>query len=226
MENNGAQCVPVATSDADQLAALVELARLGDDHAFTRLHERFEQDIFNYLYRQTHHDPELARDLTQDTFLKAWLAIGRTEEGLRFGPWLRRIASNRFLDHARHVRLVQMERWEAHVDAHGAAKTIAARAIQGWHVGGFAGLADRLEERPEQALLQAELCAQVRQVLDTLHPHYRRCLILREYCDLSYDQLAGVLHTTRAAVKSLLFRAREEFRQHCACDSGYCGREE
>jgi len=46
-----------------------------------------------------------------------------------------------------------------------------------------------------------------------MHPKHRECLVLREYLDLSYDEIAARLTTTRAAVKSLLFRAREEFRQ-------------
>jgi RNA polymerase sigma-70 factor (ECF subfamily) len=49
--------------------------------------------------------------------------------------------------------------------------------------------------------------------LGRLHPRYRVCLELRDYHGLTYDEIAARLGTTRAAVKSLLFRARQEFRR-------------
>ena len=49
-------------------------------------------------------------------------------------------------------------------------------------------------------------------MLDKLPPKYRACLVLREYQGMSCEEIAVVLGTTRSAVKSLLFRAREEFR--------------
>ena len=62
-------------------------------------------------------------------------------------------------------------------------------------------------------MLDREDTEEVGLLLRQMHPKYRLCLLLREYHDLSYDEIAEVLVTTRAAVKSLLFRAREEFRQ-------------
>jgi RNA polymerase sigma-70 factor (ECF subfamily) len=53
----------------------------------------------------------------------------------------------------------------------------------------------------------------VQVVLEKLSPKYRMCLVLREYDGLSCQEIADVMGTTRSAVKSLLFRAREEFRQ-------------
>src|SRR3712207_7577118 len=49
--------------------------------------------------------------------------------------------------------------------------------------------------------IDRENTEEVQLILDRLHPKYRLCLILREYHDLSYDEIAEVLSTTRAAVK-------------------------
>ena len=69
------------------------------------------------------------------------------------------------------------------------------------------------KESPERDVVNRENREEVQYILDRLNPKYRLCILLREYQGLSYDEIAQVLGTTRAAVKSLLFRAREEFRQ-------------
>jgi RNA polymerase sigma-70 factor (ECF subfamily) len=53
----------------------------------------------------------------------------------------------------------------------------------------------------------------VQRILAKLSPKHRVALVLKEYQGLSCDEIAEVMGTSRSAVKSLLFRAREEFRQ-------------
>jgi hypothetical protein len=62
-------------------------------------------------------------------------------------------------------------------------------------------------------LLAQEDAEMVQEVLKKLHPRHRLALLLREFQHLSYDEMAITLKTTQSAVKSLLFRAREEFRK-------------
>jgi RNA polymerase sigma-70 factor (ECF subfamily) len=68
-------------------------------------------------------------------------------------------------------------------------------------------------DNPEGDVLGKENAEMVSQVMDRLPPRYRLCLLLREYEELSCEEIAQILGTTRGAVKSLLFRAREEFRE-------------
>lgn len=172
--------------------AVVARAQAGDHIAFEAIYNQYQIPIYNYVYRLMG-NAEDAFDLTQDTFLKAYQALPRTSHDLRVGAWLYRIATNVCLDQLRHRKLIKWQPWEAFIAVFHPAQ-----------VG---------RDNPEGDVLDKENQEEVQLVLDRLHPKYRMCLILREYQDLSYDEIAEVLHTTRAAVKSLLFRAREEFRQ-------------
>jgi RNA polymerase sigma-70 factor (ECF subfamily) len=79
-----------------------------------------------------------------------------------------------------------------------------------WHDTPSAGPADD----PENHLIASETQRAVRRALDALSPRARQALILREYEGLSYAELGSVLGVSQQAVKSILFRAREEFRKH------------
>jgi RNA polymerase sigma-70 factor (ECF subfamily) len=173
-------------------AALITRARAGDHAAFETIFNQYHTQIYNYICR-TMGSTEDAYDMTQDTFLKAYLALPRTSEDLKVGAWLYRIATNRCLDELRHRKLVKWQPWEAFISA--------------FHPSQIA------KDSPERDCIHTENAEEVQLILEKMHPKYRMCLILREYQDLSYDEIAEVLNTTRAAVKSLLFRAREEFRQ-------------
>ena len=173
-------------------AALIARAQAGDHAAFEVIFTQYQTQIYNYIYRLMG-SAEDAFDMTQDTFLKAYLALPKTSDDLRVGAWLYRIATNVCLDELRHRKLVKWQPWEAFISV--------------FHPTQVA------KDSPERDTIDRENTEEVQLILDRLHPKYRMCLILREYHDLSYDEIAEVLHTTRAAVKSLLFRAREEFRQ-------------
>ncbi len=171
---------------------LISRAQAGDHEAFEQLFDQYQAQIFNYIYRLMG-SAEDANDMTQDTFLKAYLALSKTSQDLRVGAWLYRIATNVCLDELRHRKLIKWQPWETFVAA--------------FHPTQVA------KDSPERDCINRENSEEVQLIFAQMHPKYRMCLILREYHDLSYDEIAAVLNTTRAAVKSLLFRAREEFRQ-------------
>ena len=171
---------------------LISRAQAGDHEAFEQLFNQYQAQIYNYIYRLMG-SAEDANDMTQDTFLKAYLALSKTSQDLRVGAWLYRIATNVCLDELRHRKLIKWQPWETFVAA--------------FHPTQVA------KDSPERDCITRENSEEVQLIFAQMHPKYRMCLILREYHDLSYDEIAEVLNTTRAAVKSLLFRAREEFRQ-------------
>ncbi|MBI3978213.1 MAG: RNA polymerase sigma factor [Chloroflexi bacterium] len=170
---------------AEQPPATVE-----DD--FEAIFERYQHPIYNYILRVMG-SAEDAFDLTQDTFLKAYVALPRLPADSKIGPWLYRIATNACIDELRRRRLIQWQPWENFV--------------------AFFHPKQVIHETPEGEALRKESAVLVQEALRHLPANYRLGLVLREYQEFSCDEIADVLGTTRGAVKSLLFRAREEFRR-------------
>src|ERR1044072_2875775 len=81
--------MPVDPEDA----LLVRRARTGDIQAFEKLFQKYQKPIYNMLLRMLRSSDD-ASDLTQDTFIKAYRALGSLREAATFYPWLRQIAVN------------------------------------------------------------------------------------------------------------------------------------
>jgi RNA polymerase sigma-70 factor (ECF subfamily) len=171
---------------------VVEGIQAREEVVFDDIFEEYQDRIYNCIYRLMG-NPEDAYDLTQETFLRAYAALPKIRGELKVGPWLYRIATNLCMDQLRRRKLI---RWEPldNLLAVFSPKQVA-------------------KDSPERETLRQESRETVHRVLERLTPKYRTCLVLREYQDMSCEEIAEVLGTTRSAVKSLLFRAREEFRQ-------------
>jgi RNA polymerase sigma-70 factor (ECF subfamily) len=179
-------------------AGVVDRARAGDPVAFGAIFAQYQARIYAHIVRLmgAAGGAADAEDLTQDAFLKAYVALPRTTGDLHVGAWLYRIATNVCYDRLRHHALIRWQPWEASVAAYHPSQVAT--------------------DNPERSAVQREDGEEVRLLLDALPPAYRTVLVLRDYRDLSYDEIATALTTTRPAVKSLLFRAREAFRRQYA----------
>jgi RNA polymerase sigma-70 factor, ECF subfamily len=169
----------------------VARAREGDAAAFAMLYDRFERRIYAFTYRMMG-NPDDAFDLTQETFLKAYRALDKTDATLNINAWLHRIASNACMDVLRRRQRLRWLPWES-------SKHDRASA--------------RREDNPEPTLLGDETQRAVARTLQAMSARNRQALILREYEGLSYQEIAAVFGITLLAVKSLIFRARAEFRE-------------
>ncbi len=161
---------------------LVERARSGDGVAFACLIERYQQALSGYLLHLTG-DREVALDLTQDTFVRAFRALRQTKPGLQFKPWLYRIATNLAYDYLRRQRRF---RWLplGVVDRQSPADPVAG-------VG-------------EQDLVQRTLVH--------LQPDERAVLLLCGLEGVSYPQAATILGGSPEAIRKRFTRAKERFR--------------
>lgn len=176
--------------------ALVGRARVGDTAAFACLFAAYHGPLTNYLYRLIQ-DRDLADDLVQDTFLRAYRALGRTDADLLFRPWLYRIATNLARNHHRRQRIL---RWLPF-------GVVAAR------VATDAPLAERLGEH--------EL---VVGALRRIGPKAASALLLHYQHGLSLAEMATALGLTRNGAKARLFRAREAFiAAYASLDGGQGG---
>ena len=84
-------------------ADLIRAAQAGDRPAFAALIERYWDRLYRWICRLTR-DAVVAEDITQETFLKAFAAVGRFQPGSNFRAWLFRIAHNNFVNQRRAVR--------------------------------------------------------------------------------------------------------------------------
>ncbi len=167
-------------------ATLVVRAREGDTLAFETLVRRYQTPVFRIATRMLT-DPHDAADTTQEAFISAWRRLHDISAEQAFAAWLYRIAVTRALSAAR-VRRPHVPLDET------------------------AGGSDR-SPGPEQQAQAYGLLAALRSALTRLTPGQRACWILRETEGMSYEEIAAILHTTPAAVRGRLHRARTQLAE-------------
>src|SRR5919198_6637949 len=96
-------------AESEQLddRALVVRILEGDRDRFTDLVRRYEKRVINYVYRITHRYED-AHDLTQEIFVKVFLALDRYDPKYQFSTWLFRIAQNTAIDALRKKNIVEV----------------------------------------------------------------------------------------------------------------------
>jgi RNA polymerase sigma-70 factor (ECF subfamily) len=166
-------------------------AQRGDRAASHALVIRYQRPVFALLGRMLAQTstPHLLEDLAQETFLRAFRSLSSfdTKRGVRLSTWILTIATNIALDHAKRFapKTVPLEE----------AFELASEDTT-----------DSLAER-------RSLGAMLEQAVSRLSPVYRAVFILREYHELSYEEISQTLQIDVGTVKSRLLRARTALRQ-------------
>jgi RNA polymerase sigma-70 factor (ECF subfamily) len=197
----------VATSAApardglDPEPNLLRQALAGDAAAREDLARRCGEVAFRFAL-QLLGDREQARDVAQDAVMRFFATLGRIDPDRPVAPWLLRIVRNRVIDLRRreHSRGVAM-----HSTSGPAVEVDEPRD-------GSPGPAERSERR--------ELRRLVWTCLARLEPSHREILVLRDYQDLSYRDIAEVLDVPIGTVMSRLHTARRKLRE-AVLESGY-----
>lgn len=178
----------------------LERLRHGEAAAFEQLVSERTPDIYALLYRLTS-DAEEARDLTQETFLRAYQAISKFRGDADLKTWLYRIAINQARNRWRWWRRRRRD-VTVSLDAPlgETEQTVAMR------------LEDTNAADPERDALAHERENQLRGALQELRGAYREAVILRDVEGLSYEEIAVTLQINIGTVKSRLARGRLELR--------------
>ena len=163
---------------------LVRQCLEGDRTGFDILMKKYLKPIYNLAFRMVS-DRELAADIAQTTFIKAYEHLRTFDLRLKFFSWLYRIAINESINTLRHER--PTEQLDEGLKSH--------------------------EATPDEAYDEAERKAIIQKALMKLTPDYRSVIILRHYMDLSYEQMSVTLGITEKKVKSRLFSARQQLRE-------------
>lgn len=183
------------SGDDGELESLVARARAGDVNAFGAIYQRHQAGIYSFIRSQVR-DPELATDLTQQTFVQAWQALGRLRTVAAFRGWLHRIAGNLVRDEVKSGR----SRLEI---------TASALATDPM-------ITEDSGARVEQRLEAEELRGAVRQALDALSPEQRAAVVMHHLEGMSVREIAAAQGVRPGTVMSRLARAREALRQQLA----------
>jgi len=173
-------------------AWLVERARHGDHAAFAVLVRRYERKLIRVLARLVR-DPELARDLAQETFWRVYSRLERFDTARRFGPWLFRVAVNLGLDWLRRSRSEPSP--PASID----------------RPQGDGQLPFDLPDPDPR--IQTELAQEVQYILALMPVSYRTILVLRDLEGFSSSEVAAIVGRREATVRWRLSKARDKFRE-------------
>lgn len=171
---------------------LIERVQNGDKQAFNLLVSKYQNKVCNLIARQVPNVSDVA-DIAQETFIKAYRAIGSFRGDSAFYTWLYRIAINTVKNH-----LSEQSRKPP-------ANDLDASDVE------FYENSTALKDisNPESLALSKELKRAVFNVIDALPEELKTAIVLRELDGLSYEDIAIVMNCPVGTVRSRIFRARE-----------------
>jgi RNA polymerase sigma-70 factor (ECF subfamily) len=181
--------LPTAHGVVDPIEAdLLAKARGGNLFAFEEIVKRHQRRVYGVALRIVRrHD--VADDVAQEAFIRAYRALGRFDVARPFGPWICRIAANLAINHVRSPE----SREEGLPEAHAETASAAAGPLDG--------------------VLEGEAKTVLAAALERLPAEQRAVFVLRVVEDLSYREIADALGISIGTVMSRLSRAREKLRE-------------
>jgi RNA polymerase sigma-70 factor, ECF subfamily len=181
----------------DTDALLVERTLAGDQRAFELLVIKYQRRIERLIGRMVR-DVDLVQDIAQETFIRAYRALGNFRGEAQFYTWLYRIAVN-----SAKKALMDLKRDPLVVDA--------ARRSSGDDEDESPRSDDDLHttETPDSALAAKQIAEAVNAALEDLPEELRQAVTLREMEGLSYEEIAEAMNCPIGTVRSRIFRARE-----------------
>jgi RNA polymerase sigma-70 factor (ECF subfamily) len=172
--------------------ALVKMALAGDQKAYKALFDMHRQSIFHIAVKIVRNAEE-AKDLVQETFIKAFGSLKTYDSTFRFSTWLYKIAANCSIDSIRKRR----------IDALSLDKPVATKD------GDVQMEVPDFTFHPERDLFDKRRRFGIEEAIEDLPDKYREVIILRHKEDKAYEEIANLLKVPVGTVKARIFRARE-----------------
>ena len=169
---------------------LVEQSREGDEDAFRVLVERHTRSIYRTAYRITTNSAD-ADDVVQETFLRAYRALGSYDGRASFTTWSHRIAVNCALD-----LIDSRKRRDAKVDSSDDLSSIAATTAS-----------------PDRVVLSAQMQREMTAALTAMSGNERTAFVLRHFNGMSLEEIGNILGIKTNATKNTIFRAVTKLRE-------------
>lgn len=185
---------PPSAQDSDQM--LVARTVAGDQRAYELLVLKYQRRIERLIGRMVR-DVDLVEDIAQETFIRAYRALGQFRGEAQFYTWLYRIAVN-----TAKKALVDLKR----------DPLVSESALRGGDEDDETSSVENeltSAETPETVLAAKEIAARVNSAMEALPEELRQAVTLREIEGLSYEEIAEVMNCPIGTVRSRIFRARE-----------------
>jgi len=176
---------------------LVKRAKEGDKSSFDELYQKYKKRILNYIYRMVGNQM-IAEELTQDTFVRAYMHLRDYRERHTFSAWLYKIAHNLVMNELRVCKP------DVSLDEPLVVGDETIRLIDTVVNGTTA---------PDLIAKSHELREAIQKVLNSLSAEHRRVLVLCDIQGLSYEEVSEILDINVGTVASRLSRAREQFNR-------------
>jgi RNA polymerase sigma-70 factor (ECF subfamily) len=173
---------------------LIEQCRKGQTAAFGELVRRYQDRLFNTVYRLVD-STEDAQDVVQEAFLHAYQSLDRFKGDSQFFTWLYRIAVNSAIS----LQRKQRSTVRLSVDRGGQGSVPEPHDVSEF-------------SQPDQALERADEERRIQSALNRLSAEHRAVLILKDLEDQKYETMAEILQVPIGTIRSRLHRARLELR--------------
>jgi RNA polymerase sigma-70 factor (ECF subfamily) len=178
-----------ATSDEQ----MVERALSGDAEAFGEIVRRWERRIYALAYGMLGREED-ARDATQETFLAAFRNLRGFRGEAKVSSWLHRIAVNQCITRQRRAKVRGETALEDEAEADGASFSLPAHAS------------------PARVAEARQTTDDVRRAVQSLPPELRQVIVMKEFEELTFQQIAEALDLPLSTVKSRLYTALRQLR--------------
>jgi len=159
---------------------LVQRCLTGEGKAFEFIVEKYQQPLFNLVYRMTHSLDD-AEDITQAAFIKAYENLKNYDNKFKFYSWIYRITLNEALNFVNRKKRIDVLPDEL----------------------------ESYEDTPEQLYKKSEMDKNIQDALMRLEPKYRMLIILNHFQNYSYSEISKITEVEEKKVKSRLFTARQ-----------------
>lgn len=172
----------------------MERVREGDLAAFEALVEAHQGRVIGTIAKMLGDETD-AEDIAQQVFIRVWNSASRYMPSAKFTTWLFTILRNLVFNEMRRRKrhpVLSLERGDDE------------RSFQ---------QPDTQAKPPSAVLLDAEMQQAIQAAIDSLPEVQRMAIVLRRYQDVPYEEIAKILKLSVPAVKSVLFRARQELRE-------------
>ena len=183
----------------DPDGALMRRLQIGEESALNELMNRWQQPLVRFICRYVGNEADAA-DLAQETFVRVYESRYRYHPASKFSSWLFTIASNLCRN---------LSRWQKR-------HPTVPLELSSQDSTSLSEILPAKEDHPAASAERKELAAIVRASIQALPHDLRTTLILFEYEDLSYDEIATVLDCSSKAVETRLYRARTILRNKLA----------